>query len=264
MKYLLLTMAVLALLRLEAAPVAEWTFDQPGNLRGWVPNGHLKDVAVTNGALVCRAVGHDPILELHTPLSFKATPFQQIEVRLKADRDGEAEFFWTGTTVGKFGGFDQKKTTDFNVIGDGQWHTYRLMPFWQAEGKIVRLRFDVYDSTRFAVAFIRINELSATAALAAPDFDFTKGAQAWQAVGDASVQAGADGLRIAVTGADGFALAPPLHITSDEQAVVSIRMAVDKGRRASLCYATDAGPGLQRQSFAVEGDGQEYTYNIDL
>lgn len=264
MKSFVLLSAFFLAASLGAAPVAEWVFDQPGNLRGWAPNGQLKDVAVTNGALACQATGSDPILDHRGKLDFKATPFQQIEVRLKADRDGEAEFFWTGTTNGKFGGLDQKKTTDFKVIGDGQWHTYRLLPFWQAEGRIVRLRFDVYDGTRFAVEFIRITDLAASSATVPPDFDFTKGTQGWQALGDATVQAGADGLRVTTTGADGIAMAPPLRVASDEQAIVSIRMAVDQGRRGTLCFATDAGPGLQRHSFPIEGDGQEHTYNIDL
>jgi len=264
MKNFLLMLAVLTAVRLAAAPVAEWRFDQPGNLRGWGPNVYLKEVAVTNGALTCRAVGHDPVLELRTPLEFKASPLQQIEVRLKADREGAAEFFWTGTAQGKFGGYDQKKTTDFNVIGDNQWHVYRLMPFWQAEGKIIKLRFDLFDNTRFAVDYIRINDLAPAAAPVTPDFDFAKGAQGWSALGEVTMQSGADGLRICAQQGDAFALAPPLHIESDEQAIVSIRMAVDKGRRASLCYATDAGSSLQRQSFSIEADGREHTYNIDL
>jgi hypothetical protein len=263
MKKFLLAVAVLAAMRLGAAPVAEWAFDQTGNLRGWAANGHLKNVAVTNGALTCRTDGSDPIFDYRGPLGFKATPFQQLEIRLKADREGEAEFFWTGTTLGKFGGFDQTKTTDFKVIGDGQWHTYRLLPFWQAEGKIVRLRLDLFDGARFAVEFIRIIELPAPPPAVVPEFDFTQGAQNWQAVGDATTQPGAEGLRITAA-ADGFALAPPVRFSSEERTVVSIRMAVDKGRRATLCYASDAMPGLQRHSFSMEGDGQEHTYNLDL
>ncbi len=259
-KFLLLLLVSAA--PLAAAPVAEWRFDQPGNLRGWAPNAHLKNVAVTNGALTCRTDGSDPIFEFRGPLGFKATPFQQLEIRLKSDREGDAEFFWTGTTKGKFGGFDQKKTTDFKVIGDGQWHTYRLMPFWQAEGQIVRLRFDPFDGAHLAVEFIRISELPAPPA-AAPEFDFARGAQDWQATGEAAVQADAGLLRITTT-ADGFALAPPVRFASEERTIVAIRMAVDKGRRASLCYASDALPGLQRHSFSIEGDGQEHTYNVDL
>ena len=43
--------------RVAAQPIAEWTFDQPGDLQGWQPNGHLTNVVVTNGVLACGALG---------------------------------------------------------------------------------------------------------------------------------------------------------------------------------------------------------------
>ena len=264
MKNTLLTLLVLAGLRLDAATIVEWNFDQPGNLRGWVANTHLREVGITNGALHFRGAGHDPILELRAPLEFKATPFQQLEVRLKSDHDGDAEFFWSNTSIGKFGGFESKKTTHFLVIGDGQWHTYRLLPFWHAEGKIVRLRFDPFDAARFELASIRIVELPAPAAVGTPDFDFTQGAQNWQTVGDATAQAGAAGLALTVRSSDGFALAPPVRFNADEQTILAVRMAVEKGRRGTILFATKHTPGLHRHSFPVEGDGQEHTYNLDL
>ena len=77
-----------------AAPTTavEWAFDQAGHLRSWQPNGHLRDVTVTNGAMSARAVGHDPMLVLNERLELSASPWQVIEVRLKADRDGECEW----------------------------------------------------------------------------------------------------------------------------------------------------------------------------
>ena len=71
--------------------------------------------------LHCRATGSDPILELTSLLDLQAAPWQAIEIRLRADRDGTAEVFWSNTNQGKFGGFDQGKTTRFHVLGDGQW-----------------------------------------------------------------------------------------------------------------------------------------------
>ncbi len=247
-----------------AAPAAEWKFDQSGNLRDWHPNAHMTNTVVTNGAITFRGAGSNPILEYRGALNFKATPFQQIEVRLKADHDGEARFFWSNTNVGRFGGFEPEKRTDFSVNGDGQWHTYRLWPFWQSEKRVIRLRFDTYDNASFALESIRITELPARDPVAAADFDFTKGNQNWQAKDDAKVAASSDGLRITVADVNGFVFSPPVSIASDEETFVSLRMAVDKGRRATLCYATDAGPGMQRQSFSIVSDGREHTYNLDL
>ena len=164
-------------------PVVTWAFDRAGDLEGWRPNGHLADVAVNNGELRCRAVGSDPILELTAPVEFAATPWQFIEVRLKADHDGVAEIFWSNTREGRYGGFSQDKTTRFAVTGDNAWHTYRLFPFWHAERRIVRLRFDLYDGTMFALDALRIGALEPPPAAARPEFVFTNGAAGWQIAG---------------------------------------------------------------------------------
>ena len=248
----------------SAAPLAEWTFDRPGDLQGWQPNGHLTDVTVSNGVLACRAVGSDPILELRPLINVKASPWQQIEIRLKADHDGMAEVFWSNTTTGRYGGFIQAKTTDFNVTGDSQWHTYRLLPFWHPEGKIVRLRFDVYDGTKFELASFRITELATRPPADTAAFDFANDAQGWQAVGDAQLAAAPSGLTVTAPKPDSFALSPPLRVSADELNYVSLRMAVDKGTHGTLFFATEAKHGLRSFAFPVEADGQEHTYNLDL
>ena len=246
-----------------AAPV-EWNFDRAGDLQGWQPNGHLTGVAVSNGVLSCRAVGSDPILELRAPLDIPATPWQQLVVRLKADRDGVAEFFWSNTTTGRFGGFDQEKTTRFAVTGDGRWHTCRPMPFWQSEGKIVRLRFDLYDGAAFEVDSIRIAELAPPSpAAAAADFDPARRDQGWQATGDLQLAADAAGLSIAATGREGVVFAPPVRLAANEQNCISLRLAVDRGTHGTVFFATEQAHGLHSFSFPLGTDGRERTYNLD-
>jgi hypothetical protein len=112
------------------ATLVEWKFDRDGDLKGWQPNSHLTNVIVTNGALHCRAVGADPILEFQPRLDIPATPWQVVEIRFKADHDGICELFWSGTDQGRYGGFSQEKSTRFPVTGDNEWHKYRLRPFW--------------------------------------------------------------------------------------------------------------------------------------
>ena len=247
-----------------ATTLAEWIFDRPGDLQGWQPNGHLTDVRVTNGVLSCRATGSDPILELRPLINVKTSPAQQIEIRLKADHDGRAEIFWSNTSTGRFGGFIQAKTTDFNVTGDSQWHTYRLLPFWHPEGKIVRLRFDLYDGTKFELDSFRIVELPARPATDTTSFVFTNDAQGWQAVGEAQLSAGPTGLAVATPQRESFALSPPLSVKADEDSFVSLRLAVDQGAHATLYFATEQRHGLRTFSFPVQADGQEHTYNLDM
>ncbi len=243
--------------------VAEWTFDQPGDLQGWQPNGHVRDARSADGVLTCRTVGHDPMFILGAPLEFRATPWQVIELRIKADGEGGGEFFWSNTGEGKFGGFSQAKTTDFHVAGDNEWRVLRLFPFWQSERKIVKLRLDLFDGATFAIASIRIVEESPPPAAVA-DFDFTKGLYDWRAMGDADLSLGDTGAVISVNALDAIALAPPANIPADTDNYVSLRMSVDRGDHATLFYATDRRHGLQAHTFPIRADGEEQTYNVDM
>ncbi len=247
-------------------PLADWTFERAGDLQGWQPNGDLADMVVTNGALSCRAVGSDPILEYRPLLNLPASPWQAVEIRLRADRDGTAELFWSNTSTGRYGGFSQDKSTRFNVRGDNRWHTYRLLPFWHREGKIVRLRFDEYDGARFDLASIRVVELGSRPVTEQSEFELSKSMEGWLWVEPL------DGRGIAPTPAGGkiercgtgFLLGPPVHINAADNTLVSVRLSVDRGHHGSLFFATDRANGLQRRTFLLEPDGREHTYNVDM
>ena len=268
-------------------PIVAWTFDRVGDLEGWRPNGHLAGVTVTNGELRCRAVGSDPILELTAPLDFAATPWQFIEVRLKADHDGTAEIFWSNTREGRYGGFSQDKTTRFAVTGDSAWHTYRLFPFWHAERSIVRLRFDLYDGTTFALDALRIGALEPPPSAARPEFVFTNGAAGWQIAGAGEMMFvtnapphpslspdGGEGARRAGEGEaalllkpaarETFWLAPPVNLSADRESFVSLKLAASGGKFTTVLFATDASPGLHRVPFPLEASAQPRIYNLDL
>ena len=251
-----------------AAPGAliEWTFNRPGDFQGWQPNGHLADVVITNGALSCRAVGTDPILELRASLDVKTSPRQVVEIRLKADRDGVAELFWSNTSEGRYGGFAQEKTTRFNVRGDNAWHTYRLMPFWHREGRIVRLRFDLFDGARFDLASLRLIELDTPQTAGKLEFDFNQHPEAWQWIEPsdegAMAAAWARG-RVTRCGA-GLLLGPPVKFNAATNSYISIRMSVDRGQHGTLFFASDNRSGLHSQTFRLQADGREHTYNLDM
>ena len=91
---LLLSAASLGLQAAAPAPrtLAEWTFDKPGDFQGWQPNGQVSNAVVAAGELAFATTGDDPILELRPRLDVPASARQYLEVRLKADRDGEAGF----------------------------------------------------------------------------------------------------------------------------------------------------------------------------
>ena len=115
-----------------------WEFNEDGEFEGWRPNGHMRDAEVKDGLLTVTVINWDPFLTLDVLSEpIEATPTQLIEVRLNSPVEGTAEFFWTNTTEGPYGGFSPGKETPFKVKRG--WHTYRVRPFWQAEGRIIKL-----------------------------------------------------------------------------------------------------------------------------
>jgi hypothetical protein len=240
---------------------AEWSFDRPGDLEGWRPNGHLVDVEVAGGMLHARGQGSDPILELTTPLDVPATARQAIELRLRADHPGTAEFFYSNTTAGRYGGFSQDKSVRFDVRGDGLWHTYRILPCWQNEGRIVRLRFDPYDAATFDIDFLRIVNLDPAASATRPEFDFPADAAAWQWIETVSAAPGAPAT------AEGLWLGPPVDFAAEERCCASLCLAVapEAGSvSAALTFATTLAPGLHSRSFPLVADRRDHVYHLDL
>lgn len=242
----------------------EWTFERAGDLEGWRANAGFTNGVVAGGAFHARAVGSDPILELTAPFEVAATPWQFLEVRMRASEDGVAEWFWSRTAEGRYGGFTQEKTTRFRVRGGEDWRTWRVFPFWQAEQRIVRLRFDLYDGAAFELDSIRLGELEMPPVTGEPQFVFNGTNAGWQVVGGGRAVAEEAGLAVALEGTDAFLLAPPVEFAAEQRSFVSLEMAVDRGRHGTVLFATRETPGLQRFTFPLEPGGSLTTYNLDL
>lgn len=246
------------------SPLAEWRFGRDGDFQGWQSNGDLADVRVVGGAWHGRGIGSDPILEFKPHLDIPAAPWDVIEMRLKADHDGSAEIFWSGTDQGVHGGFSQEKTTRFDVIGDNAWHTYRVRPFWHAERRIVRLRFDLYDAASFELDSFRVIKSAGNPVQVEPVFDFSQGMGSWRAVDGAALASTVEGLAMTTRESNGLIVAPPLNFDAREHHIVSLQMAVDRGRYATIRFATADRTGLHSKSFPVHADGRDHTYNLDM
>jgi len=139
--------------------VREW---RPEEMARWSP-GRVKNVRVADGAFQFQTEVGDSMLISPPFDAFPATPWQSIELVMKSDVTGPGEFFWTGTTNTKFGGFSPGKETHFTVTA-GDWQTYRLEPYWQAEGKLVRLRLDFPEqhAGHYVIKSLRVVERPAT------------------------------------------------------------------------------------------------------
>ncbi len=244
--------------------LAAWEFNQDGNLEGWQPNGHVAQPGVTNGVLSFGTRGSDPIFDYQRPLDIRATPWQAVELRLRADADGLFELFWSNTKEGRYGGFSQEKTTRFAVRGDGQWHTVRVFPFWQSEGRIVRLRLDPYDGAHFELDALRVVSWPMPAAVAEPVFNFQRDAQGWQAMPGAEAKLVPGALSVRLEQPEGFVLAPPCGFPAEDRSYVTVALTAAAGQHATLLFASDRIAGLHTFSFPIQADGQPHTYCVDL
>lgn len=248
----------------ENRPVIGWEFD--ADTEGWRPNSQFEGLTVEGGTLTGRAVGHDPIM-VQEGFSFPARPWQWIELRMKCDRAGRMEFFWTNTTEGRYGGFTQRKSTDFRVSGDGRWHTYRIFPFWHAEGRIIKLRFDPFDGVRLAVDHLRVMERThLPEPTADTDWDFDRdGTDGWWAGRGADGPAVRDGgLSARMSAGEGLIFAPPIDVPAHERPWLTLRMKSSNGRFGAVWWAGRDRHGPGRLDFPIEADGRFHTYAVDM
>lgn len=224
----------------QPAVLAEWTFDQPGQLHGWQPNGHLTEVAVRDGALHAAGTGADPFF---TSPAIDITPnaTQWLEIELSATGGRRSELFYSTTPDTPHGGFTPEQLVFWEQPADGEVRTVRVDPFWQNEARIIRLRLDITPGSTVAIRRVAILEAGGREPLTGVEFD---GLDGW------------------TQRADGLWLSPPLDVAVDDLPVVVLRLQAPAGRRARLYWATDAALGLQSQNVALRGAGRPHTYYL--
>lgn len=244
-------------------PVVLWQWSGAEGVGDWQPNAEVTGLTVSGSIVSFRTSGSDPIMQYRPTLDIPASPWQAFEIRVKADRDGTVELFWTETTEGRFGGFSQEKVIHIGVRGDGQWRTYRAFPFWQRAGKIIKLRFDPYDGAQFSVEFMRIVELPVPRASSA-SLQLPRDAALWQSMRGTSVTRLADGLKLTLDEPDGFGLAPIAPVDAETTPCVSLRLASARARRIAVVFTSDAAFGLHEVPLNVETGSKARTYNLDM
>ncbi|MGQ9769732.1 MAG: SUMF1/EgtB/PvdO family nonheme iron enzyme [Thermogutta sp.] len=248
--------------------VRNWEFDRPGDMEGWQAGGHVAGTEVANGVLRTKVLDWDPIIvhEVFDP-PFSATATQVIEIRLFAPRAGQAEFFWTNTTEGPYEGFSPGKETQFSVKPG--WNTYRVRPFWQAEGKIVRLRFDLpsreagEEPPEYQIDFIRIVELGPPGLPGPSEWDFSQGLCGWQLEGEGRLW-WADGMLNAEVQPGAKLVAPSIHVDADHLAFIAMEMGVDQPGKAAVVWASGATNGEHSQGFTLRPGERPAVYNIPV
>jgi hypothetical protein len=242
-----------------------WEFNRDGDFEGWAANGDTGDAKVQGGVLSFTATGSDPIV-VHGPLAqaIPATPTGAIRIRLRSSVAARAEFFWTNATEGKYGGFSPGKQTAFD-LQEG-WREYTVRPFWQAEARIVQLRFDAPDGLpgkRYEVDYIRVVDMGNEGKPVAPDWSFGAGAQGWRVEGEGSV--GVEGGWLTADLKAGARLvSPPVEVASAQATFLGMVMSISAGASGRIRWASDKFNGLRTCDFPTIADGKPHVYNVLL
>ena len=236
-----------------ASALPAWEFREASNLEGWGGNGRVLGLSVEGGCLAGEALDGDPII-VGPLVQFDTALLQFVEIKMRADRGGVAQIFWAADTQGPYGGFRTGKEKRFTVIGDGEFHIYRLFPFWQGDPRIVRLRLDPPDSCRFAIDYIRVGEQSVERLTETPRWDFSRtDASLWQPVsGVSGVSAHEGAMRLSVDGEEPLVAAPVRDFDTASSPFASLRIESARARRIYLCWSTDEAPGLSTVAINLE------------
>lgn len=152
-------MGIIVVSLIVFSQLPEWFFDREDVISVWVPNSHISDIKVANGRLSGYTSGPDPYL-LCEKLDLNATPYQYLKVRIKVDKGGVGQLFWSGTDEGPYGGLSQQKSTFFTIENTDNWQEIFIFPFWHTEGKIKKIRLDLYEGINFEIERISVKSWS--------------------------------------------------------------------------------------------------------
>jgi hypothetical protein len=122
--------------------IPDWDFENDDDLEWWWLANHLVDPDVSGGVLAMTVSGDDPHM-VSGPIEFPASEYSQIRITMKVS-PGDSTlgefFFLTDQDAVR----DGVKYTTFDVISDGDFHTYNLdmsgLSEWK--GLIQQIRID--------------------------------------------------------------------------------------------------------------------------
>jgi len=221
------------------------------DLNDWQANQSISDLRIENSCLFGKCVGDDP--QLYSPLfEIRANNLQIVEIKLKSDRDGLAQLFWSGNLEEPYGGFRPEKRNDFYVKGDNEFHIYRLLPFWEGEEKIIHLRLDPPDGATFYLEYIKIKELK----------PLSQGK--WAVFGGLEIRkVGDKSLQFRVTEDEAAVLLPITPFEGSKSPILSLPLKLrspEKNCYGEIVYQE----GNERRSFAFDllADGEPHYYNL--
>ncbi len=135
-----------------ADALPQWRGDA---LAGWAKRTHqCAEARTANGALRVTCGGTDA--HVYSPaFDLPAKSAHVVSFKARGGRSGTGELFWMKPGEGA----RQEWSARFEWIGDGEWHEYRVRPYWQGEGRIGQLRLDFPNSASDGGVF-EVSELA--------------------------------------------------------------------------------------------------------
>ncbi|MDD4102827.1 MAG: hypothetical protein PHU80_09405, partial [Kiritimatiellae bacterium] len=246
----------------EERVLAKWDFADGGS-EGWLQNAHhCRDVRVEDGTLKGVMNGSDPFVT--SPVFVvEASYWQVVEFEAKTVSGGAGELFWMpeGAAVAQ-----QKWSARFEWIGDGQWHTYRVRPYWQGAKRVTRLRLDFTNPQGqphwFEIRRICVKELIP----AFSDKSTWSGGdlKEWKAEAGAEVVFKGSELTFKSEDGKGALVSPGLRVDAESGHILAVEMTVERGEVWKAAWATEVADGLQDVKFRVKADGRPRTYNVSV
>lgn len=125
----------------EPKAVLSWDFNTQDEIAKWGSNCMTKPT-LKDGTLAAKYTDWDPFV-VSPQFNIKPKLGQYVEIRMRSTGFHTGEVFYASSNEGPYNGFSQAKTVSWEIIHDGKWHTYQVMPAWLNEPQIVKLRVDL-------------------------------------------------------------------------------------------------------------------------
>ena len=253
---------VLAILLLSMSAssktLVEWNFNSPDE--AWTQAVNVEGIAVKDGCLTGRTTGRDPSIA-GPAFEIKASPYQCVEIRMRTNASGAGELFWTNTTEPPYNGFRPEMFNRIEFTA-GEFRTYRIFPFWQNAGKIIRIRLDPPENCEFAVDYIKIMDLPVSAAKSA-FFDFTKPGHGWISAFDLRPLDSANGIATSGPGENLF-ISPKVELNPGDYPWLSLMAKSNGVDSALLGWVTDRLPYIREYAVSLKPDNKWHVYNLPM
>ncbi len=258
---LLIALSAAGTSRAAGKVLQSWDFAKASDTLGWTSVSGIEGFGVHGGAL--SGTLDSDVFRLVSPLfEIEARPSQYVEVELMTDGDGNGQMYFSNTTDPPYGGFRPPLHLDFGVTGDGRYHTYTLLPFWQQQGKIIHIRLDP-PGKHFAIRSVRIRQRED--ADDASSWEFSNTLDGWLVAGgkDPVTAATAAGARVRGT-RDTVLISPVLDLDPTDWPWVTVRIQSSTTQTAELRWAAPQFSGFKAMPIQLTGDGRMHNYAFDL